>query len=113
MGLRTSHNCWQGSCSSFNDWRDQICMADCQGTIRDFYGFGGEKRFNDEDPLSFLLNHSDCEGDIKWENCNDIADRLDEVLEYMTDFGFYIDYTHRFIEGLREAYKLQENVEFH
>ena len=77
-----------------------------------------------KDPLHLLLHHSDCNGDIKWKNCLKIAERLEELLlvnePYMPnmDGDLYPGYSYReavsqFIKGLKLAYELKENVEFH
>lgn len=75
----------------------------------------------ESDPLSKLLNHSDCDGDLKWRECSDIADRLTELL---SDIGTGEDpwghiggdwraKTQTFIDGLRLAAQRKENVIFH
>lgn len=69
-------------------------------------------------PLHNLLNHSDCDGDIKWEDCGPIADELEKILPNLEgDGGGHIgpfkEKTKQFIEGLRLAYKNKENLEFH
>jgi len=118
MGLDTSHECWHGPYSSFNSWRFEICVAAGLGKLSDYEGFGGDLIFDSNDPLTTLLYHSDCDGDIKWEECNDIADRLEECLvfirkstEYLDDY--YVVKTVKFINGLRDAYSLKEDVDFH
>lgn len=71
-------------------------------------------------PLHELLYHSDCEGDIPWENCKGIADALTEVLANVPtdlDLGGHIgnfrEKTQTFIDGLMKAYNAKENLEFH
>lgn len=118
MGLDTSHGCWHGLYSQFNKWRNEICIAANLGELSGYEGFGGDKNFESGDPLTILLYHSDCDGDIKWQDCNDIADRLEEVLPNITSLvddgmDYYIDHTKQFIHGLREAYNLKEDVDFH
>jgi len=63
------------------------------------------------DILHELLWHSDCEGDILWEVCSQLANRLVELLPNISEEHQVT--TKRFIKGLLEAYSLQENVEFH
>lgn len=71
------------------------------------------------DPLHQLLHHSDCDGEIAWEDCKDIADRLEEINESMPDeptfghIGNYRTKTATFIEGLRLAHDSKENLEFY
>jgi len=117
MGLDTSHDCWHGPYSSFNSWRTEICKAAGLGSLSEYYGFGGERIFDQEDPLTILLYHSDCDGDIKWKDCNNVADRLEECLPVLESDEYIDDYsvakTNTFIDGLRDAYSLKEDVDFH
>lgn len=119
MGLSISHNCWSGSYSSFHNWRSIISQAAGYGDLNDYLGFGGRKFFTDQDPLIILLNHSDCDGSIDWEDCASIALRLEEVLNAILNskvntqqFSDVIKYTQRFIAGLTLAHIREENVEF-
>lgn len=72
-----------------------------------------------KDPLSELLHHSDCDGEIAWELCEGIANRLEEVLPKLPQgeagghIGNWRDKTQQFIDGLRLAHKQQEDVDFH
>lgn len=69
-------------------------------------------------PLHELLYHSDCDGEIPWENCLNIADSLEALLPELPkeDFGGHIgpiqDKTKLFIAGLRLAHSKKENLEF-
>jgi hypothetical protein len=71
------------------------------------------------DPLTKLLHHSDCGGDIAWEDCGPLADRLTELLPRLPEeedgghIGNWRAKTQTFINGLRRASQDQENVEFH
>ncbi len=113
MGLDTSHGCWAGSYSAFNRWRRKI---------NETAGYGDWDKveyFPDDDPLVDLLNHSDCEGELLWERCGLIADRLVELMPSLKragegggHIGDYADKTQIFIDGLREAFAAKENVEF-
>jgi len=118
MGLDTSHNAWHGPYSSFNLWRTLICKKAGLGYLRNYIGFGGEKQWDENHPLIPLLNHSDCDGEIKWKDCKGIADALTEILPkleledwYIEDW--YIGKTKDFINGCMEAYNAQENIDFH
>lgn len=70
------------------------------------------------DPLIILLAHSDCEGELQHEFLDALADRLEELLPLLGDedggghIGTYTDKTRTFIDGLREADRLGESVEF-
>lgn len=70
------------------------------------------------DALHELLSHSDCEGEISWEHCDAIADSLEKLIPLMSgDTGGHIgnwkDKTQAFVDGLREAARAKENVEFY
>lgn len=70
-------------------------------------------------PLHDLLNHSDCDGDIAWEQCGPIADELEKLLPLFPNgdggghIGNWKDKTAQFIAGLRKASEAKENVDFH
>lgn len=116
MGLDTSHNCWHGSYSSFNAFREAVCEAAGLGNLDDYKGFGGEKDWlkPEHQPLNTLLNHSDCEGVIKHKHCKPLADALEEVFPKLSNTGFMPTQFRRrqFINGLL-ADKNQEDVDFH
>ena len=122
MGLDTTHNCWSGSYSSFNTWRTKLCEVAGYGNLDDMHGFGGHRQWPSysEDPLVELLYHSDCDGEIPYENAAAIADRLQELLPAMKTADlkdrewseFYSSRTEQWVKGLREAAEKKENVEF-
>lgn len=119
MGLDTSHNAWHGSYGSFNSWRTEICKQAGLGDLRDYYGFGGEKQWDKTHPLFPLLYHSDCDGEIKWEDCKGIANALTGILLSITASltnpvnDWYVGKTTDFINGCMEAYNAKENIDFH
>lgn len=61
-------------------------------------------------PLHILLSHSDCDGEIRWQDCGPIALALADVLPDLAEV--WHDRTQQFITGLREAAAARENVEF-
>ena len=71
------------------------------------------------DPLTILLHHSDCDGEIAWEDCGKIADRLESLIPLLPQgndaghIGNWRDKTQTFVDGLREAFRAKENLEFH
>lgn len=119
MGLDTTHDCWHGPYGSFMQWRRVVCEAADWGVLDEYDGFGGEKPFPADDVLTELLHHSDCDGDLKWEICGALADRLEGLLpaiarkDSLPSFPYYGDATRAFIAGLRRAHEARENVEFH
>jgi hypothetical protein len=63
--------------------------------------------------LHHLLNHSDYNGEIAWEVCNDIADELEKLLPRLQELDAnWVPRTQQFIDGLRLAYNQKENLEF-
>jgi hypothetical protein len=119
MGLDTTHDCWHGPYSSFMRWREEVCRAVGWGELRDYLGFGGAKQFPADDPLSVLLAHSDCDGEIAAEECLPLAERLEEIAPTLPDEPKW----HRaesaqakalqFAAGLRRAAAADEPVGFH
>jgi hypothetical protein len=137
MGLDTSHDCWHGPYSAFMRWR--VELAEAAGIplllMEGFYSSSSQElwfldgldetrqntilRLLKGAPISWdilkhdavheLLHHSDCDGEIKWEVCGDMADSLEELLPKMKDKHK----TQCFIDGLRLAHGAKENVDFH
>lgn len=79
-------------------------------------------------PLKPLLDHSDCDGEIQWQDCKAIAAALMEIYERTTvdedpeagrsdsERGVYDGMrmaTKRFAQGAMRAFESQENIEFH
>jgi hypothetical protein len=86
-----------------------------------------------DDPIKILLNHSDCEGQIPADQCEVLADRLEEIIKdwperlrlktdpFWQDRGYPAemnlndhDTTHArgLVAGLREAAKIGKPLEF-
>lgn len=69
-------------------------------------------------PLHELLYHSDCDGEIPWEICNDIAGCLEVLIPLLPQEGTeeepwdWKDKTKQFVEGLKLAAISQENLIF-
>lgn len=119
MGLDTTHNCWHGSYSAFHRWRKKLCEVAEYGDIEKKIGFGGETPWPDpkDDPLILLLDHPDCAGEIRWEDCAPIANRLEELMPSMQRAGektgeYYGQETQQFIKGLKLAASRKESVQF-
>ena len=128
MGLDTSHDCWSGPYSSFNRWRTIVAQA-AGITLECMEGFGGGWSEDSTpgtikweslppSPLHLLLNHSDCDGHLRWEDCAAIADALEVLLPRLPECkpaGPFTpkDLALRWIKGLRAAAKAKENIEFH
>lgn len=144
MGLTISHDCYQGSCTSFNYYRAELQKALGMPPLKLMEGYYNPRNvfetveagisqpnaaqkalfdaipFNWEalegDPILELMLHSDCEGSIPWENCLNIADTMEYLLQKLPgigEFGSPHTLTVQFIAGLEEAFKNKEDVEFH
>ena len=113
MGLDTSHGCWRGPYSQFNEWRTEIAKI-CGFNLYEMEGFRGPRPWNrlKPDTLHLLLNHSDCDGNLAWNDCAAIADRLEELLPQVSSSDFLRWRTQEWIKGLRLAHSLEEDVEF-
>lgn len=119
MGLDTTHDCWHGAYSAFSRWRQKIAEVAGLGTLDDYIGYGGDKRWPVDSPLVILLNHSDCDGEIQWEDCGPLAEALERLLPSLSNagdggghIGSYEEKTKQFISGLKLAASRKENVEF-
>ncbi len=135
MGLDTSHDCWHDSYGAFNKWREAVAVAAgyaiadvryennlIQKTIMLDWGhlppghLEGEWDELPSDPLLILLTHQDCEGRIKADHCDALANALEVILPKMDkERGYITDYekTQQFIDGLRVAATAGEDVLFH
>ena len=147
MGLDTSHDCWNGAYSAFHRWRIKIAQVAGLPPLLLMEGFfkkgdsydpfveyalkyeGIASQYYDSlpikweslkpDPLHELLCHSDCDGDLKWEICAAMADRLQELIPLLPEeeagghIGVWKNKTQKFVDGLRLAYSKKENVEFY
>lgn len=136
MGLDTSHNCWHGAYGAFQRWRQELARAagyevvEPSGIGQPYYELPWEQ-FEDknflgewdgipgDDPLMFLLVHSDCDGVIRPEHGVHLADRLEQLLPLLDEAvsGGHITSmrgdTEQFIDGLRKAAAAGEDVDFH
>ena len=144
MGLYVSHDCWRASYGKFHHFRTAVGLV--VGVPLDLMEghydkdewmlCAGETALHknllqhrlkslpipwtawEDDPISLLLHHSDCDGEIRWENCVGIAERLEEIApqivhpEGQRDDWNFKESALEFAAGLRRAAELQENVEF-
>lgn len=153
MGLDTTHGCWVGSYTHFGMWRQEVARA-AGYTLKESADvpwptidlprdlFSQENCVGDwtngpsvEDPLLYLLVHSDAEGVIHPEQGRHLAARLEQLLPALTidganksaaryeellrgltierlTLGWLEEKTKRFINGLRAAAEAGEDVQF-
>lgn len=115
MGLDTTHNCFHGSYSSFDRWREDLHNMVCPERYMPLDRAWGDGYYDDQTiPINVLMDHSDCEGSIPSAMCGPLADTLEDLLRsHGAPSVWFTAITLRFIEGLRLAASLGEDVEFH
>ena len=134
MGLDTSHECWHGGYIGFGVWRTELARAAGYKIHEKRIGepdyelpwdmFEAKNYQGDwdsppgDDPLLFLLAHSDCDGVIHPEQGIHIAARLEQLLPLIResnpgrDIEWMREKTQLFIDGLRKAHAAGEDVVF-
>lgn len=133
MGLNTTHGAWDGPYSMFNDFR--YAVAKRVGIdLDDYFGYNpyGTKNLDSIDhAVKYLLDHSDCDGELNVSECTLIAFGLDQIMSAITldemsgnvivvlerkhEYrmqDFYED-CERFKNGCILAVKKKESLEFH
>lgn len=138
MGLDTTHECWHGPYSHFNQWRIAVQIA--AGWTLDFMPYkspGGRDLESAEarhlawelfeepnyqgfwttdpaDVLVVLIVHSDCDGVIPHRFCAPLSGVLRALAEKMCAPGDSWERlaTIQFAEGLMLAHRRGEDVEF-
>lgn len=136
MGLDCSHNCWHGPHSAFTRWRHAVARAAGYWVAPITYEDGfkmdsvildwghlppghleGEWDEIPSDPLVIILTHQDCQGRIKSEHCEPIANALEAILPNLNDepseWKSDAERTRLFVAGLRMAAAAKEDVQFH
>ena len=125
MGLDVSHDCWRGSYSNFNKWRQALAIAAGLPPLELMEGFYRAPVHPDvgmpglpikweclkPDPIITLLNHSDCDGIIKFEDLAPLRSRLLELTSLMpTEYDK--ERCLAFSDGLHQALLEASDVEF-
>jgi hypothetical protein len=128
MGLDTSHGCWHGGYIAFHRWRRAIAEVAGYKIVQGERGpeyelpwdMFEEKNYQGEwdsppgdDPLLFLLVHSDCDGVIHPEHGVHIAVRLEQLLPKLDGDEWIREKTVQFVAGLYAAAQASEDVDFH
>lgn len=74
------------SYSGFNAFRRKVA-AEIGITLDEMYGFGGTEEWPSalDEPLVYLLNHSDCDGELGYGECIALAPRLRPIVEAWPD----------------------------
>lgn len=145
MGLDTTHDCWHGSYGTFSRWRTEIAKAAGipLGMMAGHWEDQDDPNFPfwvkvesywqreyrqflpiqwihfESDPICYLLHHSDCDGELSWEICGELANRLEGLIPQLSEANYHghmdnwKNKTMLFVTGLRTAFEAKENVEFH
>lgn len=131
MGLDTTHDCWHGPYGGFMRWRTELARAAGyklrEPTLQDpcryelpwdmfkAENYQGEWDFvPGDDPLLYLLVHSDCDGVIHPEQGIHIARRLESLLPLLDGPDDWLqNRTQKFIDGLKAAAGAGEDVVFY
>jgi len=84
MGLNVSYDAWNGSYSSFNNFRKELCRVagvdwDSIDDRYEWCNYLGMWKETPSDPLLVLLVHSDCDGYIFPAQMEQLANRLIEL----------------------------------
>lgn len=137
MGLDVSHNAFSGGYIRFNQFRQTLAW--CNGGSfsphwkRNFDG--SITRYHDNSPVELndcerdkfyynstpkgglfcLLSHSDCDGEITWKMCRNVADDLKDLIPKMNLFyrkDIEMPTLLKFIAGCEKAYELKEDLLF-
>lgn len=131
MGLDTTHGCWNGAYSSFNAFRHFLAEK-ININLDEYHGYGSDnasKFLEDIDhDIMPLLNHSDCDGYLSVQECERIANGLEQILKennwmnidestiydrFSNADLYYAQKAKDFMDGCRFAVEKNENVEFH
>lgn len=112
MGLDFSHGKAHWSYRGFHRFRIKLA-ASIGIELEQMDGFGGTKEWDRTDPLTILLDHSDCEDDIKAEDCEAVAKRLrEEVSKWGDDFTYDKEHALLLAKGLEAAAKENKPLRF-
>jgi len=120
MGLDCSHDAWHGAYSAFHRWRCKLAEVAMLPRLENMEGFGGNIAWKpySRNPLTMLLDHSDCDGQIEPEDCDPLADALEALVPYLPieddpgHIGNWQDKTMQFVKGLRAAAAANEPLLF-
>ena len=103
-----------GSYSGFHAFREAV--AEATGTILgDMVGFGGKTEWTGEEPFYYLLDHSDCEGELYdlEELLQDFKKYRETVFEFLSEDQYKKDKYDLWIEVLEEGIEKDGHLVFH
>jgi len=79
MGIRFVPGNASWSYSGFDEFRTRLAK-EVGLDLDQMVGFGGSHAWELDDPITLLLNHSDCDGSLSPIECDQIAPRLQELV---------------------------------
>jgi len=101
----------------FHDWRVAIANALDLPPLKEMEGFSEHrgavtKKWDSlpYNPLFLLLNHSDCDGELRWEDGEAITGELEKNLPKLPQE--WHEMTEKFINGYRRAAEKKKNLIF-
>ncbi|GAB6122313.1 hypothetical protein [Dysgonomonas termitidis] len=122
MGLDTTHECWHGPYSSFNDFRKKLCSL-IGLDIDQFCGYNNNapgcvlmSRHTIPHGIYPLINHSDCDGVLFPYESESIVEGLNDILEkhpgLKDDDPYFYNKIIQFRDGCIKAVNKEETIEF-
>jgi hypothetical protein len=112
MGLRVTHNCFEGAYSGFSKFRKDLGKA-IGINLNEYKGFGGELDFSIVyHGIVPLLNHSDCDGVLTVNEAVLIVGGLTDILSKQVLNKESQENALKFATGLLSAIAKNEVVEF-
>ena len=98
--------------SGFNRFRNRLAL-EIGIDLNCMEGFGGDRKWdNIIDPIIILLNHSDCDGEISWEDCKIVHLRLFELIKNWADDDYDKIQALELIRGMKDCMKNQVDLIF-
>jgi hypothetical protein len=89
------------------------------GDLDRFEGFGGNRNWDTiTHDIKPLLSHSDCDGELSPEECSQIANGLQQIINNLSDEEkvkdeYYYNKAVKFMEGCKLAASRNETIDFH
>ena len=83
MGIDIGNAQW--AYSGFMRFREKLALADGI-TLRQMDSFGGDQPWENADGkditiLRPFLDHSDCDGELTWQECEQVVDRIEQIID--------------------------------
>lgn len=112
MGLDISPGTFCMSYGSFNNLRRDIAKS-CGFDLDQMEGFAGNRSWDEiRSPVAYLLNHSDCEGKIPFNEVVQLKPELDKVCALWEDC-WHKERLKTLIEACELAIKAKKPLIFH